>query len=193
MTEPTVRIEHWQHVPPDGAEVDLYGFEAWEIATGRRLGDDALRWGPRKWGPRGVARFEVVGESFNMKGLQHHGFARGAPVELRAEANPHGVDGVAVAVYEESGSAQGGYIPNADLPVVLGLLRDEGGGLDCIVWREAHRRSDALRCSLEVLVHRRGVLYMDPLVASPAVMPPAPPARPPLPRRRGLLNRLLGR
>lgn len=196
MTEPTVRVEPWQHVPPHGAEVDLYGFEAWEISTGKRLGDDALRWGPRKWGPRGVALFEVVGESFNMTGLQHPGFARGAPAELRVESNPHGVDGVAVAVYEGSGTAQGGHISNADLPVVLRLLRDEGGDLDCIVWREARRRADGLRCSLEVLAHRRGALRMDPPVGRGAAPPPgtpsAQPAQPP-PRRRGLLRRVLGR
>lgn len=200
MADPTVRIEHWRWDAPPDSETDIYGFEAFDFATNTRISDDGLSWGPRKWPQRGVARFEVVGESFNMEGLQHAGFASGAPVELRIESNPHGVNGTAVAVYEASGRAQGGHIANRDVPTVLDLLLEGGGRVEAIVWQEVHRRRDGARCSLEVLVFRPGALYMDPRapgrparrqVSAPRSAPlPAAAAPPP---RRGLLARILGR
>lgn len=183
--EPTVHIDYWQSGPhpayPDETYADIYGFTACEMATGQMLGRSNLDWGPRKWKQRGVARLEVVGESFHRAALQHPGFNRGAPVLLRIEENEHGIDGQAVAVYEASGSAQAGHISNADLPVVMNLLRQEGPDVECIVWREVRRKDDGRRYSLEVLVHRRGALDIDPAPE------PAPI------RRRGLVSRIFRR
>lgn len=188
-TDPTILIDLWQSSPnpnySDDRDFDIFGYNAWEMNTGQLLGRSNLDWGPRKWKQRCVARFDVVGESFNMEGLQHVGFNRGAPVELRVEPNVHGVNGEAIAVYEGTGSAQGGHISNEDLPVVLNLLRDEGPELECIVWREVRGTRDGRRCSLEVLLFRKGALRLG------RAADPDPPAAEP--KRRGLLSRILGR
>lgn len=177
MSEPTVRVEYWESVPPPEHRVILLGFNAYDYTTGTPLYRENLRYGPRKWKQRGVALFEVAGETFHAENLQHPGFVRGSPIGLRVESNEHAPDGIAVAVYESSYSAQAGHIANRDLAVVRKLMREELDDLAAIAWREARYVRGGRRCSLDVLVYRAGALHMNPI--------------PPPPARRGLLQRLL--
>jgi hypothetical protein len=111
-----------------------------------RDGDRPLAWESPRLAEAGVEIMKVAGTSYRAEELQDPGFAPGSPLVLRAEPdNPH--DPNAVAVWDEAGTAQAGYVSRDRAAGVAGRL----GELDALAlweWRGADGRRFGLRILL---------------------------------------------
>lgn len=116
--------------------------------TLRRVEDwQRLRWQSAQT-EDGLLPFGVAGESYRMEELQAPSFSPGARISLVPERdNPHDPD--AVAVYNEAGTKQAGYVP-ADLAEEVGQLIKEDPDYKCVsMWEN---RAEEERKSLRVLM-----------------------------------------
>jgi hypothetical protein len=110
-----------------------------------RDGERSLSWTSRALSEAGMEVVKVAGASYRPADLQDPGFAPGSPLVLRPEPeNPH--DSNAIGVWNETGTAQAGYLPREQAAALAARLRAER--LETVAlweWRGADGRRSGLR------------------------------------------------